>query len=1475
MISANQSFVQNPFSGNAYQLQKFQMEIKSEVSRVCNKYGLDYLRLDWQKDADGMPQVGNVEGHEYDSTYNYPDRPICYDEFPQTIMPNGNYPNPTQVKARRENIRVIDAKRAKLDNLYSQIETILKARLSSSMIRLYDDKYNNPLKFWYFLEATYGAAQHTQSTKRVQYGATMKCTMESHEEFTNYIQEYERLCNLCGVSEVGLLFMLLSDGTEIKSIKMLPDRLMGAVKYCQDHHLDYTASKLWIKGTDDDWHLKHPDAKPSKSVKAVDKKYSNQEHDTNSNEFCINCYNHGHVAAKCKLDACTGCQQFKCGHRKHTCPKYNKGTKNNGGNKQTNKSNNKPKQNYNKDKNDDNRRTGPPLKKRKTYDPDDESEEEEKPKKKSTTSTSNKKPYQKPRKKVEAVFSAGDSDEEDEEASGNNENDEEASSNSDNEDDVFDDSDVQDSSDNESIPEEVVNQVTSTYRMSEHEGKVEFKRKSRKIAQVKASVKSDNCENNIKVVKKSVKVNRINSGSFTKPKFLCDSGAQENLVPSSGKSLMTNVTEFARSKDAPVSLSGVGGEELNILASGDINQYIENAYEVSDIDHGILSLSKFREAGLWSIIPPSNISPDHGCFVFDSDGKTQLVSDKDLMADVTDMGNYNVSVTLPSLRELIDSLSKKSFAKYQPPPKYIRAVYGFKPKSVEELTHFCYDAYLFSQSDMVWAAESGAIDNFPITGEQAKKYYQDSYCKLAGSMQMRKTDHHQFDAHPETKKREPKEERHHGADRFNIGNVVGSDFYGPFMNVSAVTFVDKCSGWCKTTFVEHSKKKGSASTIYKNSKKDVTQCIRWADKMYKKFGHSIKTLKTDNDAVYTSHEVNECLDDLHITPDVAPSGNHALNGLAESYNKYIPGLVISMFCNAPHLPPTVWPRVWETAEITSSLRQSKKPGSQITRFEEFTGQRPNMKKLVMLPVGIPVVYYIYKEMRKGVFSKKARLGAYLGPCLNSAGSIWILNMDTKRVCMRSTYRVLKKSQVPTSWQKYDFQNFMSKPSNDNVDLLPLVADEAHFIDEDPEVFATEGVTIIEDATDPITASQPSEGVGVSNMHVSQQLEGEVIDATDAIHNISDTTANDNANVIQTTPSEGVATTTDVNDVVHTDTIDNTTTNNTDVTTNTPSILNTTGAGVTDNSVDNNINNDVQNATTTTTTSTATNLSDRSRRETAGTYKDGPARLRSVSNRKQRKHMEYKRKQRHLIKVLVSQRDAHIPDEVILKNIAAMNAKMGITKAGNVRVKIIRDVEATENNKVLERETKKIMKRVAKMKVRTADNPTLKQAQEREDWPKWEAAINEELNQLLDDEVFVEEYYNFKNLPKDANVVGSMFVLQRKRDKISGMIERYKARLVALGNQQKENSYSDIKSKTAQAAIVKLLVAIQAKTGAKANVLDVKGAFLKSPIREERGEFLYLRLPDGRIVKLRKYLIEIQPQLYHELTKSSKKGRTVN
>ena len=117
------------------------------------------------------------------------------------------------------------------------------------------------------------------------------------------------------------------------------------------------------------------------------------------------------------------------------------------------------------------------------------------------------------------------------------------------------------------------------------------------------------------------------------------------------------------------------------------------------------------------------------------------------------------------------------------------------------------------------------------------------------------------------------------------------------------------------------------------------------------------------------------------------------------------------------------------------------------------------------------------------------------------------------------------------------------------------------------------------------------------------------------------------------------------------------------------------------------------------------------------------------------------------------------------------------------------------------------------------------------------------------------------VPSWANLVGSMIVLQIKRDPKTGEIDKYKARLVALGNQQSEDSYQDIKSGTARSASVKLLASIQAKTGAFSMVLDIKGAYLKSSVREELNENLFLRLPDGDIVRLKKYLYGLKQAGY--------------
>jgi Reverse transcriptase (RNA-dependent DNA polymerase) len=162
------------------------------------------------------------------------------------------------------------------------------------------------------------------------------------------------------------------------------------------------------------------------------------------------------------------------------------------------------------------------------------------------------------------------------------------------------------------------------------------------------------------------------------------------------------------------------------------------------------------------------------------------------------------------------------------------------------------------------------------------------------------------------------------------------------------------------------------------------------------------------------------------------------------------------------------------------------------------------------------------------------------------------------------------------------------------------------------------------------------------------------------------------------------------------------------------------------------------------------------------------------------------------------------------------------------------------------------------KVRGFDNPTMKQAMSRFDWPQWKEAIDKEYQQLFDEGVF-EECLS-QDIPMGIPIIGSMMVLTVKRDPTKpGEIDKYKARLVALGNQQHESTYDNIKSGTARSASVKLLISIQAILGSHSIVMDVKGAYLKSKVQADKQ--LYMRLPDKRIVKLKSYLYGLKQAGY--------------
>ena len=150
---------------------------------------------------------------------------------------------------------------------------------------------------------------------------------------------------------------------------------------------------------------------------------------------------------------------------------------------------------------------------------------------------------------------------------------------------------------------------------------------------------------------------------------------------------------------------------------------------------------------------------------------------------------------------------------------------------------------------------------------------------------------------------------------------------------------------------------------------------------------------------------------------------------------------------------------------------------------------------------------------------------------------------------------------------------------------------------------------------------------------------------------------------------------------------------------------------------------------------------------------------------------------------------------------------------------------------------------------------------REDWPLFLKANDEELKQIREEEKAHESEEILRSeLPKGANVIGSMMILSVKR-KPDGTIDKYKARLVMLGNRQSESSYTNIKSGTVRNSTVKLLISLQAKTKGVSMVLDIKGAYLKSAITDPEKEKLFIRYPNGKIYKLLKYIYGLKQAGY--------------
>ena len=146
----------------------------------------------------------------------------------------------------------------------------------------------------------------------------------------------------------------------------------------------------------------------------------------------------------------------------------------------------------------------------------------------------------------------------------------------------------------------------------------------------------------------------------------------------------------------------------------------------------------------------------------------------------------------------------------------------------------------------------------------------------------------------------------------------------------------------------------------------------------------------------------------------------------------------------------------------------------------------------------------------------------------------------------------------------------------------------------------------------------------------------------------------------------------------------------------------------------------------------------------------------------------------------------------------------------------------------------------------------KQAVEGPQAMEWKTAIQEEMNSILSMGT-----WQLVPKPEGAKAIPTKWCLTLKHDKKDGSIKRYKARLVARGDKQREGiDYDEVFSPTVRFASTRILLTIAAASDLDVDLIDIKTAYLNGKIDKE----IYLMQPEG-------YVDEQHPDWVCKLVKS--------
>ena len=118
---------------------------------------------------------------------------------------------------------------------------------------------------------------------------------------------------------------------------------------------------------------------------------------------------------------------------------------------------------------------------------------------------------------------------------------------------------------------------------------------------------------------------------------------------------------------------------------------------------------------------------------------------------------------------------------------------------------------------------------------------------------------------------------------------------------------------------------------------------------------------------------------------------------------------------------------------------------------------------------------------------------------------------------------------------------------------------------------------------------------------------------------------------------------------------------------------------------------------------------------------------------------------------------------------------------------------------------------------------------------WKEAIKSEIDSILHNHT-----WELVDLPSGCKPLSSKWIFKRKR-KVDGSIDKYKARLVIKGYRQTEGlDHFDTYSPVMRINSIRMVLAIAALKDLEVHQMDVKRAFLNGDLNEE----IYMEQPEG-------------------------------